>query len=127
VLPPFHLHPLTRWAIALVLVSSVGFIGCHSRLVEATIDNQTSSAMHLLEVDYPSASFGTQSLAAGAQYHYRFKIQGSGEVKISFTDALGKLHTSTGPALEDGQEGTLRITIDRQNAIHFEPRLIGSR
>ena len=83
--------------------------------------------MHLVEVDYPSATFGTQNLDSGAQYHYRFKIQGSGNVTISYTDSRGKAHTCAGPEMQDGQEGTLTITIDPAGEAHFEPRLSGQR
>ena len=94
--------------------------GCHSAFVDATIENQSSSALNLVEVDYPSASFGLQTLAPAATYHYRFKIQGSGNVKLTFTDTQGKAHTSSGPELENGQEGALRITVDRDAAAHFD-------
>jgi hypothetical protein len=51
--------------------------GCHSAFVETTIKNNGPTPIHVIEVDYPSASFGTQTLAARSAYNYRFKIQGS--------------------------------------------------
>ncbi len=85
--------------------------GCHSASVEATISNHSGSAIRVLEVDYPSASFGTSLLANGADFHYRFKIQGSGPIKLSFMDLQGHDHQATGPELNEGQEGSLRADI----------------
>lgn len=85
--------------------------GCHSPYVDATVANRTSRPIDLLEVDYPSASFGTQNLAAGADFHYRFKVLGSGETKLLYTDSAHQDHTSTGPSLKEGAEGPLEIVI----------------
>ena len=71
--------------------------------------------MRLIEVDYPSASFGVESIASHAQFNYRFKIQGSGPVKIEFTDASGNVHDSEGPILTEGQEGHLAIVVSPTN------------
>jgi hypothetical protein len=78
----------------------------------------------VVELDYPSASFGTDSLASGAQYHYRFKIQGFGPLSLSFEDNSGKNHTVQGPTLHQGQEGSLLVTIEEHNsAVSWNPQL----
>ena len=100
-----------------------GLAGCHSAFVEATIDNQGPSPVRLIEVDYPSASFGVESIASHAQFNYRFKIQGSGPLKIEFTDASGNLHNSEGPILTQGQEGHLAIVIQTTSQVSWEPQL----
>jgi hypothetical protein len=97
--------------------------GCHSAFVETTIDNRGPAPVRLVEVDYPSASFGVGSLNANAKYHYHFKIQGSGPVKIEFTDAAGKLHSSQGPVLTQGQEGNLTIAIDPAGQVEWHSAL----
>jgi hypothetical protein len=97
--------------------------GCRSAFVSATITNKSPEAIKLLEVDYPSASFGVGSIAPGAQFHYRFKIQGSGQVKLQFNDASGKTHTATGPDLQEGEQGTLQIDIDNADHISWIPNL----
>lgn len=99
-------------SVAVFLIAFVLVAGCRSRFVEATIDNRSSHALQLVEVDYPSASFGIGAIPAHSQYHYRFKVLGSGSVKLSFTDAAGKPHTSSGPELDEGQEGSIQIAID---------------
>ncbi len=86
--------------------------GCHSAYVEATIRNQTTQPITLVEVDYPSASFGTQTLAPNQDFHYRFKILGSGNLKFIYTDAAHAEHNAVGPSLAEGDEGTLLVSLD---------------
>lgn len=85
--------------------------GCHSRYITATVTNRTAGALSPVELDYPSASFGVNSLAAGATYSYRFKIIGSGPTAIIWTDSAHRDHKFTGPALREGDEGTLAVTV----------------
>ncbi len=95
--------------LGLAAVVLVG--GCKSPYVTTTVKNDTGAVVTLVEVDYPSASFGRESLAAGATYPYRFKIIGSGATKVSWTDAARKQHTANGPDLREGQQGQLVITL----------------
>jgi len=97
-------------ALAL-LTSLTAATGCHSAYVEATVSNRTDKPIELLEVDYPSASFGTQNLAPGADFHYRFKILGSGPTKLLYTDSAHQEHKSDGPFFKEGAEGSLAIAI----------------
>ena len=94
-----------------VLAASLTLIGCHSAHVEVTVENHTGGPIRLLEVDYPSASFGTQNLAPGADFHYRFKVLGSGSMKLLYTDSAHQDHKSDGPFLKEGAEGPLAIVI----------------
>lgn len=97
--------PILALAATLLLTA-----GCHSRYIEATVINHTANPIPLLEVDYPSASFGTQNLAPEATFRYRFKVLGSGPTKLLYTDAAHQDRTSPGPDLKEGDEG--RLTID---------------
>ena len=90
--------------------------GCKSPYVNATVRNDTGAPVTLIEVDYPSASFGRDALAAGAAYPYRFKIIGSGATKVSWTDAQRKQHSASGPELHEGQQGQLTITLNATGA-----------
>ena len=96
---------------ALALLTLIATTGCHSPYVAATISNHSTQPIELLEVDYPSASFGTQNLAPGADFHYRFKVLGSGNVKLLYTDSTHQDHKSDGPFLKEGAEGPLTIVI----------------
>jgi len=102
-----RLTPILALSAALLLTT-----GCHSRYIEATVINHTAQTIQLLEVDYPSASFGTQNLAPDAAFRYRFKILGSGPTKLLYTDAAHQDHTSAGPDLKEGDEGRLTIDIN---------------
>jgi hypothetical protein len=93
----------------LALAAILSLTGCRSAFIEATITNRTAEQLSLVEVDYPSASFGTQSLAPGQQYHYRFKVLGSGATTIQWTDAAHHDHKSSGPSLHEGDQGKLTI------------------
>src|ERR1700742_424558 len=96
---------LGRWAVAgLAGVVLLAATGCRSRYIEATVVNAGGAAVSLVEVDYPTASFGKEALGAGASYHYRFKILGSGGTKVLWTDAARQEHTVAGPELHEGDE-----------------------
>jgi hypothetical protein len=86
--------------------------GCHSTFIQATISNRSGQPLSLVEVDYPSASFGTQTLASGADFHYRFKVLNAGDLKLLYTDSHKINQTFTGPHLQETDEGTLTIVID---------------
>ncbi len=103
-----------RIAGAIFLLPGIG--GCHSAFVSATVVNRSGLPIRLVEVDYPSASFGTGELADGASFKYRFKILGSGGTTISWTDTLRKDHSAHGPELTEGEEGTLAITVGPKTA-----------
>jgi hypothetical protein len=97
-------------ALAL-LTTLIATAGCHSPYVATTVSNRTSQPIELLEVDYPSASFGAQNLAPGTDFHYRFKVLGSGSMKLLYTDSTHHDHKSDGPFLKEGAEGPLAIII----------------
>ncbi len=108
---------------ALPLVVLLGSLtGCHSAMVQATVHNSTGGTLQLIEVDYPSASFGTQGLAPGGDFKYRFKVLGSGNLKILYTDKGGKELTGNGPELHEGLEGQLLIDI-ADAGVHWTPKL----
>jgi hypothetical protein len=99
------------WLAIVMAAGLLGVSGCRSAYVEADVVNATGSAVTLVEVDYPSASFGVESLGAGAVYHYRFKVLGSGGTTVMWTDAARGQHTAKGPELHEGQAGVLRVTL----------------
>lgn len=99
---------LCRLAFAVAALLLVA--GCHSAFINATISNHTGTPLSLVEVDYPSASFGTQTLAPGQDFHYRFKILGNGPTTLLWTDPQHIDHKNSGPALREGEDGALAIT-----------------
>jgi hypothetical protein len=101
--------------------------GCHSYHVETAVENRTGGAIQLLEVDYPSASFGSDSLAADGVYHYRIQLRGDGPLKVQYTSADGKQVQITGPNLVERQEGSLEIVLLPGGKAEFHPDLTAAR
>ncbi len=91
--------------------------GCKSPYVNATVKNDTGAAVRLVEVDYPSASFGKQALPVGATFHQRFKILGSGGTTVSWVDAKHVPHSVKGPELHEGQDGSVVIVLHGDAAL----------
>jgi hypothetical protein len=97
--------------------------GCHSAHVEVAVENRTGAPIRLLEVDYPNASFGSDSLAANATMHYRIQVQGHGPVKVQYTAGDGRQPQIEGPLLAERQEGTLQIMLLPEGKVEFHPGL----
>jgi hypothetical protein len=113
----------TSLACALSLLSLVLLTGCKSKHVVAAVRNQTGATVTLVELDYPSASFGKESLASGTEYDYSFKILGSGATKVLWTDAAHQAHTVDGPELDEGQAGSLVVTLEPGGKAVWEKNL----
>jgi hypothetical protein len=105
------------------LLATFCFGGCHSYHIDATIENRTGAPIQLLEVDYPSASFGADALASGADFHYRFQVRGSGQLKLSYTAPNGKLVQISGPTLVEHQQGNLVVVLEPGGKAEFQPQL----
>ena len=122
------MNRLRQNTLAIVaLFVCLGLTACHSPFVKTSIANHTGNTVKLIEVDYPSASFGTQQIADNATYHYRFQIQGPGKVKISYTDEDNKVYKSTGPELIKNQEGSLLVTLEPDGKVTWVPELKTAR
>jgi hypothetical protein len=115
----------TMRRLATLMLPIVGFAcGCHSYRIYATVENRTGAAIDLVEVDYPSASFGTDRLAADSNYHYRFQVRGSGPIKVQYTDSSShQLRQITGPELFERQEGRIEIVLLPDGKAEFHPTL----
>ena len=111
------------WCTALVLFPALAVAGCHSYHIETTVVNHTGAPVHLLEVDYPSASFGANSLAAGASFHYRIQLRGSGPVKVQYTAGDGRPAQIDGPTLSEPRQGSLVIVLLPGGKAEFHPQL----
>lgn len=108
---------------AFLLPGLMAAAGCHSYHVETTVQNRTGEAIQLLEVDYPSASFGANSLAAGAVVHYRIQLQGSGPLKVQYTAGNGRPAQIDGPSVAERQQGRLEIVLLPGGKAEFHPEL----
>jgi hypothetical protein len=118
---------LRRLVLVLVAASLMAATGCHSYHVDTTVENRTGAPIQLLEVDYPSASFGADTLAAGAVFHYRIQLQGSGPLKLQYSRGEGRQAQVTGPTLSERQEGNLQIVLLPGGTAEFHPNLSPAR
>ena len=117
--PRARIHLLLAILLPLLLAAA----GCHSYHVETTVENRTGAPIKLLEVDYPSASFGANSLAAGSVLHYRIQLRGNGPLKVQYTAADGRQVQIEGPTLAERQEGRLGIVLLPGRKAEFHPDL----
>jgi hypothetical protein len=111
------------WILAAILPPALLLAACHSYHVETTVENRTGGTIELLEVDYPSASFGDDSLAAGGVFHYRIQLRGSGPLKVQYTARDGRQVQVDGPSLAERQEGSLDIVLLPAGKAEFHPEL----
>jgi hypothetical protein len=106
-------------ASALLFVAA----GCHSFHIEATVLNHTGGTITLLEVDYPSASFGVDTLAADGTVHHRIQIRDSGPISVQYTADHGRQVLVKGPTLYEKQEGSVEIDLQPNGKVEFHPSL----
>ena len=112
---------MRRWGGLLMFV--VTLAGCRSHHIETTVENHTGAAIELLEVDYPSASFGANLLGADSKYATQIQTRGTGAVKVQYSLGGGRTVQVTGPTLGEGQEGRLVIVLLPGGKAEFHPEL----
>ena len=112
-----------RITAAFLSAALLALAACHSYHVDATVENRTGGAIQLLEVDYPSASFGADSLAAGAVLPYRIQLRGGGPLKVQYTASDGRQAQVEGPMLFERQEGRIEIVLLPGGKAQFHPQL----
>ena len=95
--------------------------GCRSNWIDADVQNQTLGPVHELEVAYPTASFGANSLAEGAVYRYRFQVRDSGSVRVDYVLPDGKTVHAEGLNLNEQDRGQLTIRLLPQGKVEFLP------
>jgi hypothetical protein len=113
-------------AICVLAVALTAATACHSYHVDATVENRTGAAVQLLEVDYPSASFGADSLASGQVFHYRIQLRGSGPLNVEYTTG-GRQVQIDGPAMAERQEGSLEIILLPGGKADFHPHMTSAQ
>jgi hypothetical protein len=112
---------------AVIVLPALVMAGCHSYHIETTVVNHTGGAVRLLEVDYPSASFGANSLAANAVLPYRIQLRGNGPLKVQYTADDGRQAVVTGPTAAEQQEGRLEIVLLPDGKAEFHLQLTPQR
>ena len=127
-IPIYYFSRISRrlfFLLSLLFLTTLTLSACHSYHVESTVINNTGHALELLEVQYPSASFGANHMEPGEVLHYRIQILGQGTLKVHYFTGLGHQveTTVTGPELHETQEGTLEILLKPEGKADFLPHL----
>jgi hypothetical protein len=100
-----------------LVVTALLLAGCsHSRVIKVNLINTSAEKLSNIIVDYPSATFGIPSLAAGKTFQYTIKPTENGAMDIEFTDAQGKIRRFPGPAIRKDDEGTMEIRLTQDAA-----------
>jgi len=110
-----------QFMIPLLFLAAI--TGCRSYHVEIKVANRTGAAIQLLEVDYPSASFGADTLPSEGAMTYRIQVRGTGPVKVQYKSAEGAQQQITGPSLAERDEGRLEIVLLPGGKAEFTPQL----
>ncbi|WP_348261491.1 hypothetical protein P8935_17020 [Telmatobacter sp. DSM 110680] len=108
---------------ALLLLGFSMLTACHSYHIEATVENHTGGTVTLLEVDYPSASFGKDTLAADEVFHHRIQTRGDGPISVQYTGPHGRTVQVQGPQIYEQQEGSIEIVLLPNGKAEFHPAL----
>jgi hypothetical protein len=101
----------------MVCTASAMLLACRSRGIDVTIQNNGPATVRNLEVDYPGAAFGTDSIAPGSSFSYRIKPLSTGEVTLSFAQEKGGAFKQKGPTVRAQEEGRLMLILE-QDANH---------
>lgn len=96
---------------------------CRSSHIDIAVANRSDAPVRLLEVDYPSASFGADAIGANSVMQYRIQVRGSGPLKVQYTTADGHLYQSNGPFLQEGQAGSIQIDLLPGGKARYNPIL----
>jgi hypothetical protein len=96
---------------------------CKSYWINADVQNQTGITVHELEVTYPSASFGANSVAPGAVFHYRFQVRNSGLMKVDYLTPDGKTVHADGTSLDESMQGVITIRLLPAGKVEFNPQI----
>jgi hypothetical protein len=109
--------------LLILLLTPVMIAGCRSHHVEITVENRTGAAIQLLEVDYPSASFGADALASDGRLNYSIQVRGTGPVKVQYKVSGGAQQQISGPSLAESDEGMLEIVLLPNGKASFAPQI----
>src|SRR6476646_3413631 len=98
-----------RFTMAIVFVIAVA--GCRAHVVKISLTNISAEPIKTIIVDYPSATFGKDTLAPGETYFSLVKPVDKGPIKVRFTDAQGSNHAYESISLQQGDDGSVDIRL----------------
>ena len=106
----------TTSRIALPLLLLAALAGCRSHVITVNLTNSSAAPIHTVQVDYPNATFGKDTLAPGETFSYAIKPLDKGKLKIQFTDSTGASHANEVVSLEPNDEGRIDVKFSQAKA-----------
>ena len=103
-----------RFSVALVFV--IAMAGCRAHVVKISLTNISTEPIKTIIVDYPSATFGKDTLTPRETYFSLVKPVDKGPIKVRFTDAQGMSHVYQSTSLEPGDDGSVNIKLTQTSA-----------
>jgi len=100
--------------VALIVV--IALAGCRAHVVKISLTNTSSQPISTIIVDYPTATFGKDTLAPRETYFSLVKPVDKEPIKVRFTDAQGVSHTYESISLEQGDDGSVDIKLTQTSA-----------
>jgi hypothetical protein len=109
---------MTSARAALIFLLLLAFAGCmHSHVIQVTVTNTSTEKLSTIEIDYPEATFGINSLEPGQSFQYKIKPTDTGALKIEFFNSRGVDHKSSGPVIHKNDEGSIEIRLTQDEAV----------
>lgn len=99
-----------------ILVVAAALAGCRAHVVKISLINTSAEPIKTIIVDYPSATFGKDSLAPRETYFSLIKPVDKGPIKVRFTDAQGGNHAYESISLQQGDDGSVNIKLTQTSA-----------
>jgi hypothetical protein len=107
---------MKSFCLAAALVFMIAMAGCRARVVKIILTNTSAEPIKTIIVDYPTATFGKDTLAPHETYFSLVKPVDKGRIKVHFTDAQGTTHTYESISLEPGDDGWVNIKLTQTSA-----------
>jgi hypothetical protein len=107
---------MKSFCFALCLVFLLAMAGCRAHVVKISVINTSAEPIKTIIVDYPSATFGKDTLAPRERYFSLIKPVDKGPIKVRFTDAQGTTHTYESISLERDDDGSVDIKLTQTSA-----------
>jgi hypothetical protein len=103
--------------LTVAFVFLITLAGCRAHVVKINLINTSTEPVKTIIVDYPSATFGKDKLAAGETFSYTIKSLDTGMIHVQFTNSQGTIHTYTGTTLHKNDDGEIDVNLSQGGVV----------
>ena len=100
----------------MALAFVIAMAGCRAHVVKISLTNTSAEPIKTIIVDYPTATFGKDTLEPRETYFSLVKPVDKGPITVRFTDAQGVSHTCKSASLQPGDDGWVSIKLTQTSA-----------